>query len=261
MMDDKSRPFECVLVMPAYNEEGCIRAVVTDWLETFESRFGDSFRFVVVNDGSKDKTGQILDDIAKSKTPLIVIHQTNAGHGAALLTAYRRAVELPSSYTFHTDSDAQFKPSDFIRLWEQRSVSPFILGYRKVRYDALARLVITRILRMLLFALYGVWIPDSNVPYRLINTRYLASLLKVLPPTVFAPNIFLSVLAAKDGQSLLSIPITHQERTTGTVSILRWKLIKVCLRSARELLLFRWTLKNNIRQIQRSSNQGIACST
>jgi dolichol-phosphate mannosyltransferase len=236
--------------MPAYNEEGCIEDVVVGWIAEFDRRFQNDFLVVVVNDGSKDKTGQILDSISKKNPRLVVHHKKNGGHGSALLTGYAKALEFSPDYIFQVDSDSQFIPESFEKLWDKIPSSSFILGYRKSRYDAFHRLVITRILRMLLWLAYGVWIIDSNVPYRLIKGDYLKKLLDVMPSNVFAPNIFLSVLAAKDGQQLFCVPVTHKNRETGEVSIVRWKLIKVCLRCARELLSFRLTLNDRISRLR-----------
>jgi dolichol-phosphate mannosyltransferase len=249
-------PLSCVLVMPAYNEQECISPVVQAWYKEFQTLFGSSFRMIVVNDGSRDRTGDILDGLSRSLSGLTVIHQKNGGHGVALLTGYRAAAEIvEASFVFHVDSDDQFRTEDFRKLWDQRQKSKFILGWRAARHDALHRLVITRILRMAIFAVFGVWLKDSNVPFRLIESRYLAALLKVMPDGVFAPNIFLAILAAKDGQDLMHIPVHHEDRKTGTVSIVRWKLIKVCFRSLQELFQFRIRLKgkvNTIRLVQQS---------
>jgi glycosyltransferase involved in cell wall biosynthesis len=205
---------------------------------------------VVVNDGSRDQTGQILDRIARQESRVLIVHQANGGHGAALLHGYRAASTLGAEYIFHVDSDDQFLPADFRRLWQLREQSKFILGYRRKRHDALHRLVITRILRLLNAAIFGVWIKDANVPYRLIRGTYLAALLEVLPEDVFAPNIFLAVLAARDGQNLIGMPVQHEERKTGTVSIVRWKLIKVCFRCVRELADFRRTLPDRLKKMR-----------
>jgi hypothetical protein len=87
---------------------------------------------------------------------------------------------------------------------------------------------------------YGVMIPDSNIPFRLIKGSYLKQCLQRLPdPAPFAPNIFLSVMARKDGNKLFNIPITHKDRHTGEVSIKKWKLLKVCWQSFKELTAFR----------------------
>ena len=227
------------IVMPAYNEEACIERVVTSWLEILKIIPGT---LIVVDDGSRDRTGAILDQLAATIPQLKVIHQPNAGHGAAVVRGYREAIQLNANYVFQTDSDDQFRPEDFWNLWNNRMHSLFLLGYRKERHDALHRLVITRFVRVLLLILFGVWVKDSNIPFRLIRRDFLASAMEVLPAHAFAPNIFLSVVAAKKGCDLFSIPIGHVERKTGTVSIVRWKLVKICFRCVSEL----WAFRNNL---------------
>ena len=234
-------------VMPAYNEQDCIAKVIGEWLAEL-ARCVPSGRYlaIIVNDGSQDRTGEILDTLAARQKNLRVIHQANGGHGAALLRGYREAVEFDAEWVFHVDSDDQFEPSDFRLLWERRSQSRFVTGYRRSRHDALHRLVITRLVRGLNLMMFGYYLKDANIPFRLIHGAYLNRLLSRLPDPVFAPNIFLSLLAARDGQKLLEVPVTHKPRETGAVSIVRWKLIKVCFRSARELFRFRRQLPKHL---------------
>ena len=113
------------------------------------------------------------------------------------------------------------------------------------------RLFITRILRGTIALVYGTYILDSNIPFRLIEGQYLKKLLDQLPnPEPFAPNIFLAVMAKKAGQELFNIPITHKDRETGTVSIVKWTLWKVALRSFMELLKFRVELNAKVKAIR-----------
>jgi hypothetical protein len=92
---------------------------------------------------------------------------------------------------------------------------------------------------------------DSNIPFRLIKGVFLKKLMDQLPnPEPFAPNIFLSVMAKKSGQELFDIPITHKDRETGTVSIVKWNLWKVCIRSFKELLRFRLELNKKVKAIR-----------
>ncbi|MDC0358479.1 glycosyltransferase family 2 protein [Oligoflexia bacterium] len=240
---------ELCIVMPAYNEEGCIANVVKAWCAIFDAHPFSDPKLIVVNDGSKDNTAQILDGLQQQEKRLVAVHQVNAGHGRALRSAYEQAAALDAQWVFHVDSDDQFVTSDFMLLWEQREASHFILGYRKSRFDAFHRLVITRILRAVNLVLFGRYVIDANVPFRLIEGGYLKKLLSVVPDTVFAPNIFLSILAALDGQDIMHIPVHHQDRQTGTVSIVKLGLIKACLRCVKELALFRLTLKESLRKI------------
>jgi len=229
------------IVMPSYNEADCIETVLRAWLKVLDKVPGF---IVVVNDGSKDETGEILDRFAGAEPRLKVVHQANAGHGAAVLRAYREALGLGATYVFQTDSDDQFKPEDFWRLWERRELSPFVTGFRQARSDAFHRLIITRIVVMLNLFLFGVKLKDSNIPFRLMHADFLKALLQILPAEIFAPNIFLTVLAAKAGSRLFELPITHEERKTGHVSIIRWKLVKICFRCAGELYRFRRSLSS-----------------
>ena len=243
------------LVMPAYNEQDCIEQVAGEWANQLKTLFDDSFVVVVVNDGSKDQTGPVLDRMAQSQKWLRIVHQKNAGHGEALRRAYAEAVRLEPEYVFHVDSDNQFLPSDFEKLWSQRSRSQFILGYRQVRHDARHRLVITQILRGLIWLIFGRWIPDSNIPYRLIRARFLTGLLNELPPHVFAPNVFLSVLATSAGQDPINLPVEHRDRQTGAVSIVRWRLLRACLLSAWELIKFRFRLGDSARKLRQLAEE------
>lgn len=240
--------------MPAYNEEDCIEQVVGSWTDFLKSKFPDKkTTLIVINDGSKDKTGEILDRIKVNHTHLTVVHQKNGGHGNAVVNGYKMALKLDSEYVFQTDSDDQFVTDDFDKLWQKRNQSEFILGYREIRHDAKVRLFITRFLRSTISLVYGTFILDSNIPFRLIKGSFLQKLMDQLPdPAPFAPNIFLAVMAKKSGQELFDIPITHRERISGTVSIVKWNLWKVCIRSFRELLRFRLELNRKIKAIKKA---------
>jgi glycosyltransferase involved in cell wall biosynthesis len=182
---------------------------------------------------------------------LIAKHQLNGGHGNAVVNGYKMAVELQPEFVFQTDSDDQFIPEDFQKFWLKRNESQFILGHRLVRHDDPFRLIITRILKYALLVIYGTYIDDANIPFRLIKTSFLTKLLAALPsPTPFAPNIFLSVLSKKAGQKLFNIPVTHKERETGEVSIRHFKLLQVCWQSFKEIARFRLNLNTLVRKIR-----------
>ena len=107
-----------VVVIPAYNEEACIQPVIKNWIEgiaTFIPK--EHFKILVINDGSRDNTGKILDEMAGDYPNLIAKHQLNGGHGNAVVNGYKMAVELQPEFVFQTDSDDQFIPEDFQKFW------------------------------------------------------------------------------------------------------------------------------------------------
>ena len=238
--------YQLIVVMPAYNEQDCIEKVACSWIEELKKISPLKFLLVVVNDGSRDQTGAILDQLAQKHPELKVVHQDNAGHGPALVRGMNEALNYRAEWVLHVDSDDQILPSDFHQFWGQRNASPFILGHRAQRHDPLHRLVITKILRMIIAGVFQTSITDANIPYRLIKGKLLRALLDRLPAQVFAPNIFLSVLASKLGFPSLDLVIQHQERKTGEISIVRLGLLKVCFRTFRELLLFRLNMSQHL---------------
>ncbi len=243
-------PTPLAIVIPAYNEEACIQQVITTWYEGIDKIIGNNFTFIVVNDGSRDNTGKLLDELSPSLPNLKIIHQKNAGHGMAVVNGYKEALKYNPDFVFQTDSDDQFLVSDFYKLWENRFDSKFLLGFRQIRHDAPFRLFITKILKYSLLLIYGTNIADANIPYRLIEGKFLEKLIDALPgKTPFAPNIFLSVIAKKAGQDVKNIPIKHVERQTGEVSIRHMKLLKVCWQSFKELLSFRLNLSSIVKKL------------
>jgi len=233
-----------VLVVPAYNEEACIREVLLAWERVMQALVPDSFKIVVINDGSKDRTGSILDALAAEQPQILVFHQPNGGHGSAVVRGYEEALALLPEWVGQVDSDDQFRAEEFRLLWDKREYSDFILGWRQKRFDPQVRKIISAIMRNLTIVLGAGRIRDPNIPFRLIRSQYLATLLKRIPVGVFAPNIFLSCAASSDGVDLQHIPVTHIERATGEVSIVRMSLVRACIRTAREL--FQWRLSGRI---------------
>lgn len=239
---DKKKEFLSV-VMPAYNEEEIIKEVVCNFCKGVLSKF-ENKEFIIINDCSKDGTLKILDDLVKKMQCLRIFHnEVNQGHGKSL----RRAYDVSQGdLIFHIDSDNQFETGEFWKLYEKLKQKNLdgVLGYRKKRYDNFHRLIITRILRVFNFLFFGVWIQDSNTPFKLHTREALNKLLAVVPKDAFAPSLMMAIAAKKLGIKIEEIPVKHLPRLTGKVSIVRWGLIKVCFGCVKELLNFRKKINN-----------------
>ncbi len=231
-------PLSCVAVLPAYNEEGNIARVVADWNRELSRLFGDGYRMLIVNDGSRDNTGAMLDRLAREFPRLIVHHQPNGGHGVAVMNGYRIAVQMDTDYIFQTDSDDQFEAADFTLLWERRTESKFILGMRKHRNDSVFRIVFSKVANLLVYGIFKISFKDSNVPFRLMERGFLAEALPLVPRGAFAPNICLAVIAAHRKQPLLHIPVRHRARVSGK-SIVSSALLRGAKKSLSDLLEMR----------------------
>ena len=216
------------IVIPAYNEEENIRQVIDDWYPVVEAHNGDGeSRLVIIDDGSKDSTFKIMEEYAKERPLFCPITKPNGGHGATVLYGYHYALEHGADYIFQTDSDGQTLPEEFWQFWEKRQKCGLLIGYRQKREDGLSRIFVTRILRLVLFLIFGTWVKDANTPYRLMEGKQLAKVLKRIPDGFFLSNVLMTVIYEKHQLYVEYIPITFRPRQAGKNSINMKRIIKI----------------------------------
>ena len=228
------------IVMPAYNEEANIEAVVSQWHPLVE-KIGSDSRLVVMDDGSKDHTYEKLKDLQKKFPQLVGVTKENEGHGATVLRAYHYAVDHGADYVFQTDSDGQTLPEEFWPLWENRQRGGLLIGQRKGREDGISRVFVTRVLRLVLFAVFRVWVKDANTPFRLMKASELEQVLKKIPEGFNLSNVIMTVIYEKESK-VTYYPITFRPRQGGVNSInlrkisrIGWQAVKDFRRIRKEL--------------------------
>lgn len=229
------------IVMPAYNEEANIEAVVSQWHPLVE-KIGSDSRLVVMDDGSKDHTYEKLKDLQKKFPQLVGVTKENEGHGATVLRAYHYAVDHGADYVFQTDSDGQTLPEEFWPLWENRQRGGgLLIGQRKGREDGISRVFVTRVLRLVLFAVFRVWVKDANTPFRLMKASELEQVLKKIPEGFNLSNVIMTVIYEKENK-VTYYPITFRPRQGGVNSInlrkisrIGWQAVKDFRRIRKEL--------------------------
>ncbi|MBN9660490.1 MAG: glycosyltransferase family 2 protein [Acidobacteria bacterium] len=234
---------DLTIVLPAYNEELNIAQVVGQWCSV-AGRVGNA-RVLVVDDGSKDRTRQILNTLLAIHPELLVIHQQNGGHGAAIQTGYRVALDMDSEWIFQTDSDGQTSTDDFQAFWSRRAECPFQTGVRHSRHDPAIRILLSQWHERLVDFLFGVPVRDPNVPYRLMRADLVRRYLELIPAAAFAPNVMMSVLASRQGV-FTSRPVAHAARAAGQTSVKGWRMVRMGVRSLREYLAFRRVVRRAI---------------
>lgn len=217
--------------MPVYNEEGCIGRVLTSWRDLLRAS-GIDFVIVALDDGSTDRTGEILDRFVGDHA-IRVIHQANQGHGPTILRGYRQAVQL-AEWVFQCDSDDEMPPESFPGLWAIRQQADAVFGCRQDRRQSLQRRVISRFSRVTVDALFGRGVRDVNTPYRLIRACILRPIVECIPSDTFAPNLIISGGLNLSRSRILNVPVPARPRRSGRVSIVRWGLWKAALRSFRQ---------------------------
>ena len=232
-----SRADLCI-VIPVYNEEGAIETVLGKWCAMLDT-LGIRYRIRAYNDGSKDGTGTILQRFAAERPDAVTaVDKPNTGHGPTILRGYREAAD-GADWVFQIDSDDEMGPESFPGLWARRNEFDFLLGRRTGRVQPLPRRLVSAVSRMAVRIFYGsggVW--DVNSPYRLMRAETFRPFYRAIPDGTFAPNVILSGLAARHRLRCLEVPVPQHDRTTGEVSIKKWKLLKAAARSFFQTVAF-----------------------
>lgn len=160
---------------PAYNDGGTIASMVVSALMTLRE-CAEDYEVIVVNDGSADYTGEILDELARVHAPRVRIihHPRNRGYGGALRTGFGAA---RLEWVFYTDGDAQYDPRQLRRLVAALQAAEaggtnrvdVVNGYKITRHDPWYRAVLGRCYHHLVKRMFGFRLRDVDCDFRLLR--------------------------------------------------------------------------------------------
>lgn len=228
---------DVAVVMPVYNEAECICDVLDDWTKELD-RLAITYRLIVLNDGSKDNTAEVL--LKYRDNPHIqIINKKNSGHGPTILQGYGIAVQS-AQWVFQVDSDNEIKAKQFKKLWTEREKYDAVIGIRDGRQQPLSRKIISAVSRLVVRVFYGPGVTDVNCPFRLMRAEVLKQITQKIPPDTFAPNVAVSGFFALRKDRVLNQTIPHVNRQTGEVSIKKWKLLKAAIKSFEQVIQIRY---------------------
>ncbi len=228
-MSDLKRNEMLFVVIPAYNEEENIPNLLSSWYPELQSCMGENgdFRLIIINDGSTDKTYDILQELKAAYDKIIPVTKVNGGHGSAVLYGYRYAIENGADWIFQTDSDGQTNPMEFVEFWENRKQYDAIIGNREVRGDGQARKFVEKVVCLLLRLFFGVKVKDANAPFRLMKAELVNKYIGKLPLDFNIPNIMFTTYFTYFRENILFLPISFKSREKGTNTINPQKIIKI----------------------------------
>lgn len=229
---------DLIAVMPVYNEEAAIEVVVREWHDML-SLLKINFEFHVYNDGSKDNSLAILRKLEKDLEHLVVIDQSNRGHGPTILHCYKNASS--ADWLFQVDSDNEVRPESFPLLWEKREDYDFLIGRRSNKQNPWPRRVVSAVASALVQIFFGYGVFDVNSPFRLMRVEAFREEFKLLPDKAFAPNVLVTGIACQKEMRIIEIEIPYRFRTTGIVSINKMKLLRAAVLSGIQTIRFIWS--------------------
>jgi glycosyltransferase involved in cell wall biosynthesis len=234
---------ELAMVMPVYNEEGAIGNVVRKWTAELQ-RLNINFQIHTYNDGSKDRTLNILREIAADNKRLVVHDKPNSGHGPTVLLGYRE--NSHAEWIFQIDSDDEIGPEKFGELWKNRDRYDFLIGSRVLAEQPLVRRLVSSISRLTVRLFYGSMIFDVNSPYRLMRSSVFKDIFYSLPEGLFAPNVIISGIVSLKNLRAYEIPVQYKPRVTGEVSLKKIKLFKAAAKSFYQTIACRFRITKDL---------------
>lgn len=157
------------VIMPAHNEEEAIASTLHEVVDTLTLWLKD-FEVIVVNDGSRDRTGPILDTIASANPRVRVVHhRENEGYGAALVSGFEVATK---DWIFFMDSDGQFDIHDLERFFPLLKEYDAVVGYRVNRQDTWVRKLNAWGWKILIGMVFGVYVRDVDCAFKLYPAKF-----------------------------------------------------------------------------------------
>lgn len=224
------------VVIPVYNEEGSIGAVLREWLDLLR-RIKVDFQLQVYNDGSKDNTLKIISEYAAGNREIIVHDKPNTGHGNTLLSGYRE--NSGNEWILQIDSDNEISAEHFVKLWREKDNYDLLIAARIKRKSSFARRMVSCLCRLTVHIFYGKGISDINCPYRLMRGAKFRDAFWEIPDNTFAPNVIISAVACLKKYRVFELAVPHNRRMAGEVSIKSRSLIGISLKSFWQTIKFR----------------------
>jgi len=202
---------ELSVFFPAFNEEKNIKKTVLSAKNVLES-IAEKWEIIVVDDGSRDKTKDVVEELAKGDERIkVVVHSVNKGYGSALKTGFEKA---KYEWVTFVDSDGQFDFSEIKKFLHYKDTTDLILGYRLKRADSFFRRLFTWGWGLFPKLLFGLKVKDYSCGFKMIRKRVFESV-QPLVGEEKVTQIELLVKAKKKGFRFAEVGVNHYPRKKG----------------------------------------------
>lgn len=224
---------EVSVVVPVFHEEASIPTVIPRFIDTLAGQ-RRSFELIVVNDGSRDRTGDLLDDLAAGEPRMRVIHLArNYGQTAALMAGFwaaRAPIIVP------LDGDGQNPPEEIERLCDALEEGGYdvVSGWRKDRKDSWLRTFVSRCANWLIGRITDVKLHDYGCTLKAYRAHVIRD-----SRLYGEMHRFIPVYTSMHGAKICEVVVKHNPREHGQSKYGYGRIFKV----AADLLLVRMLQK------------------
>ena len=200
-------------MFPVFDEERNIGQVI-DSARRIGEGLCDDFEVIVVDDGSRDGSPDIISGWARRDSRVRVVrHIRNTGYGAALRSGLS---EARGELVFFSDSDLQFDLKEIEHLLAHTRDFDIVAGFRFPRRDPWHRIAIARVWGVLVRILFGLRVRDIDCAFKLFHRRVIEEV--PLASVGAFVNTELLVRAQAAGFRIHEVPVSHRRRRHGRQS-------------------------------------------
>lgn len=223
---------------PVFNEGGNIESLVDKALKVLDN-LKLEYEIIIVDDGSKDDTGKILEKLVKeNKTIKVYNHPKNLGYGEALKSGFYNAKYDTIVYT---DGDGQFDFSEVGKFLEKIEDYDLLIGYRIKRQDPFFRILFKKGWKLSLFVFFGLTLKDVDCGFKMIKRHVLEKIPHLESQRGAMINAELVIKAKKAGFKIGQVGVNHYPRLSGKPTGAN---LKVIIESYLDFLRLWWRLKD-----------------
>ncbi len=196
---------------PCYNDAGTISSMVILMDKTLRS-ITDDYEIIVIDDGSTDKSRDILLELKEKYSNLrLIFHEKNKGYGGALKAGFYSAKK---EFIFYTDGDFQYDVTEINRLVPLMDDGIDVVnGFKVLRSDPMHRVVIGYMYQYLMKFIFGFKIKDVDCDFRLIRRSVFDKLVLTHDSGVVCVEMIKRMQDA--GCVFKEAPVSHYHRAYG----------------------------------------------
>jgi len=213
-------------VMPMYNEKDNI-AVTIDKVVMAARELTDDREIIVVDDGSTDGSGDIVDDLAKRDRTIRSFRlKENTKFGGAFAEGFRQASK---DVIMYMDSDMPVGIDDIRKSFPLIRDAAIVTGYSKIKKgDTLKRKFISSVYNLMVRFLFGLDVKDINSGYKIVRRDFVKDLKFISKSPFIDVELFLH--AKKKKAEVIQFPLIFNSRTGGKSYIARLPVILATFR-------------------------------
>tara|TARA_R110002073_G_scaffold240208_7_gene401880 strand:- start:1722 stop:4169 length:2448 start_codon:yes stop_codon:yes gene_type:complete len=202
------------LILPAWNESEVIRRAI-DEADSALRQLTHDYEIIVVDDGSTDGTGELVEQAAKSNPHVRLLqHHPNQGYGASIRSGFAAARK---DLVVFTDADCQFDLTELDRFVLLADRYDIVCGYRIDRKDTPLRCLYSRVYNQMVRILLRTEVRDVDCALKMFHREVVQKL--EISGSGFLVNSEILTRAKQARYKIVEVGVSHRPRTDGTSTV------------------------------------------